>query len=307
MGYEVKGQINKENVLDADKDIIDDSNKKKLLVFLSKTCPHCVNYDKITHNKLKKELEDKMLIEKIYSDNDTHGLFNKYNIKYVPKGVVISNGKGYEVNGQLKSENIMNADKINNIEQFNNMETDKKKLLVFLSKTCPHCVNYDKITHNKLQKELEDIMPIEKIYDDADPQGLFKKYNVKYIPKCIVISGGMGYEVKGQINKENVLDADKDIIDVSNKKKLLVFLSKTCPHCITYEKETHDKLLKELLKELDNEIMIEKVYSDNDTQGLFNKYNINFVPAGILLSRERHIPIEGIINTENIKEQIKNL
>jgi hypothetical protein len=59
--------------------------------------------------------------------------------------------------------------------------------------------------------------------------------------------------------------------------------------------------------ELGNECNIKKIYNDNDNDGLFDKYNIRYVPAGIILSRERHIPIEGVINIENVKKQIKKL
>jgi predicted nucleic acid-binding Zn-ribbon protein len=303
---EVNGPLKYDNIMNADKINNNNSNEKKLLVFLSKTCHHCKTYDNVIHNQLLKDLDNKIKIEKVYSDNDTQGLFNKYNIKYVPKGVVVSNRKSCEVNGPLKYDNIMNADKINN------NDSNEKKLLVFLSKTCPHCKTYDNVTHNQLLKDLDNKIKIEKVYSDNDTQGLFDKYNIKYVPKGVVVSNGKSSEVNGPLKYDNIMNAEKinNIINAdkinnneSNENKLLVFLSKTCPHCVTYDNVTHNKLLKDL----DNKIKIEKVYSDKDTQGLFNKYNINFVPAGILLSRERHIPIEGIINTENIKEQIKKL
>ena len=319
-------------------------NKKKLLVFLSKTCHHCVNYIKNTHNQLVNELGNEFSIELVHSDEDSDNLFNKYNVNYVPKGIVISNGKEYEVKGHLKSENIRNTDKSiniehmeldeinddingkinNNINSTTNSETNdetnnKKKLLVFLSKTCPHCVTYENVTHKKLLNELDNKFVIQKVYSDEDTNELFNKHNIKYVPKAIVISNGKEYQVNGLLKSENIMNADKSVIEKSikdksmniehmehmenDKKNLLIFLSKTCPHCVTYDNSIHEKLKMEL----GNECNIKKIYNDKDTDGLFNKYNIRYVPAGIILSRERHIPIEGVINIENIKEQIKKL
>jgi thiol-disulfide isomerase/thioredoxin len=413
---EVKGQIRSEVVKNAEKilnnmvvnnkntetnnkntEII---NKKKLLVFLSKTCPHCVNYIKNTHNQLLNELGNEYLIQLLYSDQDSDNLFDKYNVNYVPKCMVISNGKEYEVKGHLNSENIRNTDKSINIEhmeldeinddenskinknsnindeannkindetnyksndesnyktndesndesnyktndesndetnyksndesndetnykindkindKINSEMNNKKKLLVFLSKTCPYCTRYEKDTHAKLLNELDNNFVIKKVYIDEDEDNLFNKYNVKYVPKGIVISKGKEFEVNGQLKSENILNADKSMnIEHMNmisknteleKKNLLIFLSKTCPHCVTYDNNMHEKLKMEL----GNECNIKKIYADNDNDGLFNKYNIRYVPAGVILSRQRYIPIEGVINIENVKKQIKKL
>ena len=59
--------------------------------------------------------------------------------------------------------------------------------------------------------------------------------------------------------------------------------------------------------ELNNECKIKKVYSDNDTKNLFSKYNIRYVPSGLLLSKDRYIPIEGKLNNENIRKHIKKI
>jgi len=412
---EVKGQIRSEVVTNAEKMLnnmvannknteinnkdTETINKKKLLVFLSKTCPHCVNYIQNTHNQLLNELGNEFIIQLIYSDQDGDNLFDKYNVNYVPKCMVISNGNELEVKGQLNSENIRNTDKSINIEhmeldeinddenskinknsiindetnykindetnykindktndetnykindetndetnykindetndetnykindetnykikykiknEINSEMNNKKKLLVFLSKTCPHCTRYENDTHAKLLNELDNEFIIQKVYVDEDETNLFNKYNVKYVPKGIVISKGKEYEVNGQLKSENIINAVKSMniehMKMVNKntelekKNLLIFLSKTCPHCVIYDNDMHEKLKMEL----GNECNIKKIYADDDNEGLFNKYNIRYVPAGVILSRERYIPIEGVINIENVKKQIKN-
>ena len=55
-----------------------------------------------------------------------------------------------------------------------------------------------------------------------------------------------------------------------------------------------------LEKQLQNRCKIRKVYVDNDKDNLFDKYDIQYVPKGLLLSNERYIPIEGALNNETI-------
>jgi thiol-disulfide isomerase/thioredoxin len=93
----------------------------------------------------------------------------------------------------------------------------------------------------------------------------------------------------------------KEDEEEDSENELLVFLSKTCPYCIKYDKEMHNKLEKEL----ENKCKIRKIYSDNDKDNLFSKYKINYVPKGILLSKDRYIPIEGALTGSNIIEYLE--
>ena len=78
--------------------------------------------------------------------------------------------------------------------------------------------------------------------------------------------------------------------------ELLVFLTKTCPYCVKYDNQIH----KNLENKLKNRCKIRKIYADNDKDKLFEKYDIQYVPKGLLLSNERYVPIEGALDNETI-------
>jgi thiol-disulfide isomerase/thioredoxin len=445
--YDVKGTINSDNIYNADKIKNTNINKKKILVFLSKTCPHCIKYDNETHNKLNNELKDKYEFEKIYDDiNKNEEIFKKYNVQYVPKLIILNNNEIKEVNGSLTSENILKTDNIiehmidnignntlgnnslenNNfiIDQINNddnainddndinnddgnydnCETEKKKnklkkekeilyktfeeqyfknnnkntimdetmdetmdeiideimdetinkthnetidetideevknnkIVVFLSKTCPGCIDYLKYVSDKLESEYNNEFTIENKFLDEDKEKLFEKYKIEFVPQAMIFYNNKMEKVDGNItinNIKNTIDRIKNKMmmnmientnnyisdDKTNYKKittesfsnilednnteLLVFLSKTCHHCMVYDKNTHSKLEKEL----QNRCTIKKIYADDDKDNLFNKYNIQYVPKGIILSRNRYIPIEGALNNETIRTYLEKI
>jgi iron only hydrogenase large subunit-like protein len=133
-------------------------NKLTLYIFLSRTCPHSIDYEKLNHKQLVDDLGSEYNIIKIYSDDDMDNMFDKYNIKYVPKGILKQNDNIVEVKGQLRSAVVKNAKKIlDNMKnnEDSNKSVDRKKLLIFLSKMCPHCVDYVKNKHDKLYNELQ--------------------------------------------------------------------------------------------------------------------------------------------------------
>ena len=226
---EVSNEIDSKTIKDATN--ILNTNNKELLIFLSKRCPYCITYLKNTHKKITDELSNIYNIKLIFSDDDKDDLFKKYKINYVPNAIILSNHKEYEIKGIINSDNILNADKEENIynksihyepihdesihdesihdESIHDVniheETiNKKKILVFLSKRCPHCISYDTNTHNKLVNELKDKYIFEKIYDDNDDKSkkasinaLFNKYNVRYVPKLIILDKNDKKEVMG--------------------------------------------------------------------------------------------------------------
>lgn len=95
------------------------SKKAQLIVFLSKTCPHCVHYDKDQFKRLKGKLnklgKGNVSIVKIYADKDPKALFNKYEVQYVPTAVVIHNGKNSKLSGEISPSNTLKT--INNLSK----------------------------------------------------------------------------------------------------------------------------------------------------------------------------------------------
>ncbi len=394
---EVIGQINYENIKKASDNLQnineinkeETNNKKKILVFLSKRCPHCIRYDKETHDKLSNELKDKYELERIYDDiKDGEKLFNKYDVSFVPKLVILDgNGKHKEIKGPLTRENILKTDTIIEHAIFNNNQDDeitnydndneneyngynndeymdeddenesvrthdakqemyeklenkiinddanikniikeedikkniineesniKKKIIVFLSKTCPGCINYLKNIEDKLRKEFSNEYIIENKFIDEDNK-LFIKHDIEYVPQAMVIHDNKNEKINGSISIENIKNTieklnknvegfrnnDKNVEGFINSDKnveLLVFLTKTCPHCVRYDNQIH----MNLENKLKNRCRIRKIYADNDKDKLFEKYDIQYVPKGLLLSNERYVPIEGALDNETI-------
>jgi len=113
--------------------------------------------------------------------------------------------------------------------------------------------------------------------------------------------------------KTNVLNKKIDVVNIKtnvlNKKlvkveeyTVVVFLSKTCPHCITYE-NNHDNLVSELNKNKNIKITIIKLFSNNDPDNMFNKYKVRSVPTAIVfkdLYSDKYSIVQGHNNSVNI-------
>ncbi len=94
------------------------------------------------------------------------------------------------------------SEKINlNDQEYPQKMDDKKiRIIVFLSKTCPACVNFDKNIHNKVKEQFmnNDNITIDKIYsgESALNDKMFNDFNVQLIPTCFVIDEMTGKTIK---------------------------------------------------------------------------------------------------------------
>jgi thiol-disulfide isomerase/thioredoxin len=373
-------EINKEIILKAHKLLSDD--KKELKIFLSKNCPHCINYLNKVHEKLKMLLNKEFNFRLIFIDEDIDNLFTKYKVQYVPKAIVSNGNIDSEVIGTINYENIMKAcnkknnmlkenfiinnlspdeitnydnepDEINNqneddyfIDEDDDIESlrlhkakqeiyeklenkinkenenktskeniykkkeennNKNKIIIFLSKTCPGCINYIKNIESKVIKEFSNQYIIENKFIDEEPN-LFSKYDIEYVPQVMIIHENKNEKIE-DLSIENIKNTIEKLnkegfSNIDNKNvELLVFLTKTCPHCVKYDNDIHYKLEKQLEKKC----RIRKIYADNDKENLFDKYNIEYVPKGLLLSKERYVPIEGALDNETISKYLEKI
>lgn len=102
LGY-ISEQFSNTNPLDS---------KTELLVFVSKTCPHCVNYNENLHDGIVALAKSKGVeVKRIFADNDPNKLFDKYNVVYVPTGIILKDGKikinlGSNINPEVVKEAI---------------------------------------------------------------------------------------------------------------------------------------------------------------------------------------------------------
>ena len=95
------------------------------------------------------------------------------------------------------------------------------------------------------------------------------------------------------------LNEEKD-----NCAVLMVFLTKHCPHCKTYDNYQHAELENKLAN---HNIKIKKVYADEDDDDLFNKNEVMFVPAGVVMKGDAKAKINGAITHENVLKTAKSM
>jgi len=92
----------------------------------------------------------------------------------------------------------------------------------------------------------------------------------------------------------------------SNSKfaQVLVFLSKSCPHCVTFKDESLPSLSSEM-KQTPHGLNV--VVSDEDKDKLFSKYSINYVPACVIIKDDKAVTLNGQIKYDNIIKTINSM
>jgi len=99
----------------------------------------------------------------------------------------------------------LHSDKIDMFESH-----EEKSVIVFLSTTCPHCVSFDRDTYDGLSESLKKMdIGITKIYSNNDPDNLFDKLGVQYVPSVFVFKGDVGKQVSGPSTAENIVSTLK--------------------------------------------------------------------------------------------------
>lgn len=78
-------------------------------------------------------------------------------------------------------------------------------IYIFVSKTCPHCVKYNNSMHQLIDMWAKSkSFNYKRIFPDDDPDKLFNKYNVQFVPMCIVVVNGNPHVLQKDINIENL-------------------------------------------------------------------------------------------------------
>ena len=87
---------------------------------------------------------------------------------------------------------------------------------------------------------------------------------------------------------------------------LHLFFSDHCGHCHNFKKSKLESL-SELIKK-DSKYNLNVIDSNEDTQKYFNKYNVQYVPAGRIIKGDKSIEIDlnvrGDLKGEKIHEKI---
>ena len=84
---------------------------------------------------------------------------------------------------------------------------DEVDILIFISKTCPHCVTYRNKVHTDLLNKFEDTNnKLKLIVSDEDENGDFDKYQIQYVPACVIIKNNKSDKLSGQITYDNIMN-----------------------------------------------------------------------------------------------------
>jgi thiol-disulfide isomerase/thioredoxin len=88
-----------------------------------------------------------------------------------------------------------------------NFESEKVKVLVFLSKSCPHCVTYKNDEESKVTSVLQNMPNVEykSMFCDEEPE-LSDKYKVLYVPTCFVEKGTKSEQLTGNVTAKNIIE-----------------------------------------------------------------------------------------------------
>ena len=83
---------------------------------------------------------------------------------------------------------------------------------------------------------------------------------------------------------------------------VLLFFSDQCGHCTTFKKKKLPKLTE--LSNSDSNYNLKTYDSKEDTQKYFNKYNIEYIPAGKIVKGDKVIDLNLHIPNDNEGEKI---
>lgn len=82
-------------------------------------------------------------------------------------------------------------------------------LLVFVSKSCKHCSDYNNNYHDAIvDLATKKGVVVKRIFSDEDPDNLFEKFKIKYVPTGIVMKKNQIYKNLGSnVNPQSVQSA----------------------------------------------------------------------------------------------------
>jgi thiol-disulfide isomerase/thioredoxin len=92
------------------------------------------------------------------------------------------------------------------VQSSNNPTNKPAEVLVFLSKSCPHCITFRSDTLPTLSAEMKQTPHgLNIVVSDEDKDNLFSKYSIKYVPACVIVKDGKEMTLNGQIIYDNIM------------------------------------------------------------------------------------------------------
>ncbi len=81
-------------------------------------------------------------------------------------------------------------------------------ILVFVSDSCPHCQTYKSEQHGNVLNFFSDKKNLDvKLVESGKNQEsseLFKKFDVKFVPACVIVKGDTSSKLEKMITPENI-------------------------------------------------------------------------------------------------------
>lgn len=89
--------------------------------------------------------------------------------------------------------------------------------------------------------------------------------------------------------------------------KLYVFVSGHCPHCHTYQDKYHADICS-LMKSKGFDVQKVQLDGSEESSDLFNKFNVQSVPTGILVKEDKiYKRLDSNITPESVKQALGDL
>jgi glutaredoxin len=93
--------------------------------------------------------------------------------------------------------------------------------------------------------------------------------------------------------------------DVS--KEILIFVSETCPHCVDYKDKMHQNVLNTFKDDSSVNVKLITSGENENSNNLFSKYDVQFVPACVILKGNKAEKLDKMITPENLQEKIDSM
>lgn len=93
-----------------------------------------------------------------------------------------------------------------------NMFLTSSIVYVFLSEGSSDCIEWVKDDQANITSSLsKQNIILTVIYSNNDPDNLFSKYNIDYVPAAYVVQGSNSYKVNGKITADNIMSTVNSI------------------------------------------------------------------------------------------------
>lgn len=92
---------------------------------------------------------------------------------------------------------------------------------------------------------------------------------------------------------------------LDNTPYLYIFISKGCPHCVTFIQEKYP-VLEKAIADTKTNIKLKIIYADEDPTNLFEKFGVRQVPTFFCVKGDKKVKVEQI-DPKSLIEQFNSM